>query len=88
LPTGTAVFAESGEANRSAARRPRQRSPFFQKDQKRQQCVVCLPGERIHNSTLQHSITILTDGCTNFRRFLVEGTKPNLKKINEMSSAC
>ena len=30
-----------------------------------------------------HSITILTDGCTNFRRFLVEGTKPNLKKIKE-----
>jgi fumarate hydratase class II len=30
-----------------------------------------------------HSITILTDGCTNFRRFLVEGTKPNLKKIEE-----
>jgi fumarate hydratase class II len=30
-----------------------------------------------------HSITILTDGCTNFRRFLVEGTKPNLKKIQE-----
>ena len=30
-----------------------------------------------------HSITILTDGCTNFRKFLVEGTKPNLKKIRE-----
>ena len=30
-----------------------------------------------------HSITILTDGCTNFRKFLVEGTKPNLKKINQ-----
>ena len=30
-----------------------------------------------------HSITILTDGCTNFRKFLVEGTKPNLKKIEE-----
>ena len=29
------------------------------------------------------SITILTDGCTNFRKFLIEGTKPNLKKINE-----
>ena len=29
------------------------------------------------------SITILTDGCTNFRKFLVEGTKPNLKKIGE-----
>jgi fumarate hydratase class II len=30
-----------------------------------------------------HSITIMADGCTNFRRFLVDGTKPNLKKINE-----
>jgi fumarate hydratase, class II len=30
-----------------------------------------------------HSITILSDGCSNFRRFLVEGTKPNLKKIKE-----
>jgi fumarate hydratase, class II len=32
---------------------------------------------------LMHSITIMTDGCTNFRKFLVEGTKPNLKKIKE-----
>ena len=30
-----------------------------------------------------HSITILADGCTNFRKFLIEGTKPNLKKIKE-----
>jgi fumarate hydratase, class II len=30
-----------------------------------------------------HSSTIMTDGCTNFRKFLVEGTEPNLKKINE-----
>ncbi len=30
-----------------------------------------------------HSITIMTDGCTNFRKFLVEGTKPNQKKIKE-----
>jgi fumarate hydratase, class II len=30
-----------------------------------------------------HSITIMTDGCTNFRKFLIEGTKPNLKKIKE-----
>src|ERR1700734_445807 len=29
------------------------------------------------------SIAILSDGCTNFRRYLVEGTKPNLKKIKE-----
>jgi len=32
---------------------------------------------------ITHSITIMTDGCTNFRKFLVEGTKPNLKKIGE-----
>jgi fumarate hydratase, class II len=32
---------------------------------------------------ITHSITLLTDGCTNFRKFLVEGTKPNLKKIKE-----
>jgi fumarate hydratase, class II len=32
---------------------------------------------------ITHSITILSDGCTNFRKFLVEGTTPNLKKINE-----
>src|SRR6201984_875842 len=30
-----------------------------------------------------HSTTLLADGCANFRKFLVEGTKPNLKKINE-----
>jgi fumarate hydratase, class II len=35
----------------------------------------------IHNIT--HSVTIMTDGCTNFRKFLVEGTRPNLKKISE-----
>src|SRR6516164_2076725 len=32
---------------------------------------------------LTHSSTILADSCTNFRKFLIEGTKPNLKKINE-----
>jgi len=32
---------------------------------------------------VMHSITIIADGCTNFRRFLVEGTRPNEKKINE-----
>jgi fumarate hydratase class II len=30
-----------------------------------------------------HSITIMADGCANFQRFLIEGTKPNLKKIEE-----
>ena len=32
---------------------------------------------------ITHSITLMTDGCMNFRKFLVEGTKPNLKKISE-----
>jgi fumarate hydratase, class II len=32
---------------------------------------------------ITESITLLTDGCTNFRRFLIEGTRPNLKKIQE-----
>lgn len=32
---------------------------------------------------ITHSITITSDGCTNFRKFLIEGTKPNLKKIKE-----
>jgi fumarate hydratase class II len=32
---------------------------------------------------ITHSIAIMSDGCTNFRRFLVEGTNPNLKKIHE-----
>src|SRR4030088_2691752 len=35
----------------------------------------------IHNIT--HSITIMTDGCPTFRKFLVDGTKPNAKKIKE-----
>jgi fumarate hydratase class II len=35
----------------------------------------------IYNIT--HSITLLTDGCTNFRTFLVEGAEPNHKKITE-----
>jgi len=30
-----------------------------------------------------HSVAILSDSCTNFRKFLVAGTKPNLKKIKE-----
>jgi fumarate hydratase class II len=32
---------------------------------------------------LTHSITLITDGCTNFRKYLVQGTEPNLKKIAE-----
>ncbi|MGA3059243.1 MAG: class II fumarate hydratase [Candidatus Bathyarchaeia archaeon] len=29
------------------------------------------------------SITIMADGCTNFRKFLIEGTQPNLKRIKK-----
>jgi fumarate hydratase class II len=32
---------------------------------------------------ITHSITIMTDSCTNFRKFLIEGAKPNVKKIKE-----
>jgi fumarate hydratase class II len=35
----------------------------------------------IHN--IIHSITILADGCTNFRKFLVDETRPNLRKLKE-----
>src|ERR1700686_1155904 len=35
----------------------------------------------IHN--ISQSIALLADGCTNFRRFLVEDTRPNRKKIAE-----
>jgi fumarate hydratase class II len=35
----------------------------------------------IHN--LAQSITLLSDGCVNFRRFLVEGTEPNTRRIAE-----
>jgi fumarate hydratase class II len=32
---------------------------------------------------VMHSIAIMSDGCTNFRRFLIEGTEPNRKKLDE-----
>ena len=32
---------------------------------------------------LTNSITLLGDGCANFRRFLIEGATPNLKNIND-----
>ena len=32
---------------------------------------------------VMHSIALMADSCTNFRKFLIEGTKPNLKKIEE-----
>jgi fumarate hydratase class II len=34
-------------------------------------------------ANIAQSIVILADGCTNFRWFLVEGTRPNRKKIPE-----
>jgi len=34
-------------------------------------------------ANIAQSITLLSDGCTNFRQFLVEGTRPNRKKISE-----
>jgi len=34
-------------------------------------------------ANVTQSITLLTDGCVNFRKFLVEGTRPNRKKISE-----
>jgi fumarate hydratase class II len=30
-----------------------------------------------------NSITLMADGCANFRKYLVEGTRPNLKRIRE-----
>src|ERR1700743_1564242 len=35
----------------------------------------------IHN--VAHSITLLADGCDNFRKYLIEDTRPNLKKIKD-----
>jgi fumarate hydratase, class II len=32
---------------------------------------------------VMHSITIMTDGCTNFRKYLVEGVEPNRRRIAE-----
>ena len=34
-------------------------------------------------ANISQSIKLLSDGCTNFRKFLVEGTQPNRKKIAE-----
>ena len=30
-----------------------------------------------------HSVTLIADGCNNLRRFLIEGTQPNVKRIQE-----
>ena len=32
---------------------------------------------------IMNSITIMTGGCINFRKYLIEGARPNLRKINE-----
>ena len=32
---------------------------------------------------VMHSITIMTDGCENFRKYLIEGAEPNRKRIAE-----
>ncbi len=34
-------------------------------------------------ANLTQSITLLTDGCINFRKFMIEGTEPNRKRIQE-----
>src|SRR5690349_13571607 len=34
-------------------------------------------------ANLTQSITLLSDGCVNFRKFLIEGTQPNRQKIGE-----
>jgi len=34
-------------------------------------------------ANIMHAITLMTDGCANFRKFLVEGTRPNLRKIKD-----
>jgi fumarate hydratase, class II len=34
-------------------------------------------------NNIMQSITIMSDGCVNFRKFLIEGTRPNLKKIKD-----
>jgi fumarate hydratase, class II len=35
----------------------------------------------IHN--IAQSIILISDGCGNFRKFLIEGTRPNLKRVKE-----
>jgi fumarate hydratase class II len=34
-------------------------------------------------ANIAQSLTILTDGCVNFRKFLIEGVQPNREKISE-----
>jgi len=37
-------------------------------------------------ANIMQSLTILTDGCTNFRKYLIEGARPNRKQIDEYVS--
>ena len=37
-------------------------------------------------ANVMQSVALLTDGCTNFRRFCVEGTEPNRRRIDEYVS--
>jgi fumarate hydratase class II len=32
---------------------------------------------------IMHSVVLMADGCTNFRKFMIEGTKPNIARIKE-----
>jgi len=32
---------------------------------------------------VMNSVVLMADGCTNFRKFMIEGTRPNLKRIKE-----
>jgi fumarate hydratase, class II len=32
---------------------------------------------------IMNSVVLMADGCANFRKFMIEGTKPNLRKIKE-----
>ncbi len=41
------------------------------------------PDKPLIIANIAQSVGILTDGCTNFRRFLVEGARPNRRKIAE-----
>ena len=34
-------------------------------------------------ANISQSIAVLSDGCTNFRKFLIEGTRPNRKRMAE-----
>src|SRR5262249_23262905 len=37
-------------------------------------------------ANILQSVSILSGGCANFRRFLIEGTQPNLSRIQDLGS--